>query len=66
MVEAQWRSTSSVTKTQRMLFDILRQEFPPVRERIRKMQEVELPALEKELEAAGAPWTPGRLPDWKF
>ena len=66
LVETQVRSTSGVTRTQRTMVDILRQEFPPVRERIRKMQEVELPAIEKEMEAAGAPWTPGRLPDWKF
>jgi hypothetical protein len=66
LVETQVRSTSGVTRTQRTMADILRQEFPPVRERIRKLQEVELPAIAKELEAAGAPWTPGRLPDWKF
>ena len=22
-------------------------------------------AMEKQLEAAGAPWTPGRVPEWK-
>jgi hypothetical protein len=26
---------------------------------------VDLAKLEKEMEAAGAPWTPGRLPEWQ-
>jgi hypothetical protein len=28
--------------------------------------EQDLFALEKKLEAAGAPWTPGRIPDWEM
>jgi hypothetical protein len=27
--------------------------------------EVDLKAIEAKLEAAGAPWTPGRVPVWK-
>jgi hypothetical protein len=27
--------------------------------------EVDLKKLEKALDVAGAPWTPGRLPEWK-
>jgi len=27
--------------------------------------DVDLKQLEKALDAAGAPWTPGRLPEWK-
>lgn len=33
--------------------------------RLRKLVEVDIKALEKQLDAAGAPPTPGRLPDWK-
>jgi hypothetical protein len=32
---------------------------------LRKLTETDIPALEKQLDAAGAPPTPGRLPDWK-
>jgi hypothetical protein len=27
--------------------------------------EVDLTKLEKDMEAAGAPWTPGRVPEWQ-
>ena len=33
--------------------------------KLRKLVEVDIRALEKQLDAAGAPPTPGRLPDWK-
>src|SRR5262249_44687704 len=33
--------------------------------KLRTLIDVDLKALEKALDAAGAPWTPGRLPEWK-
>jgi hypothetical protein len=27
--------------------------------------EVDLTKLEKDMESAGAPWTPGRVPEWR-
>ena len=33
--------------------------------KLRKLLETDIKALEKQLDAAGAPPTPGRLPDWK-
>ena len=41
--------------------DILAAEIP----KLRKLVEQDIKALEKQLDAAGAPPTPGRLPDWK-
>jgi hypothetical protein len=41
---------------------IASQEFAAVRETLRVLVEVDLAALEHALDAAGAPWTPGRLP----
>jgi hypothetical protein len=32
---------------------------------LRQLIEVDLARLEKQLEAAGAPWTPGRIPTWQ-
>jgi hypothetical protein len=32
---------------------------------LRQLVEVDLRNLEKQMEAAGAPYTPGRLPDWR-
>jgi hypothetical protein len=33
--------------------------------KLRKLIETDLKAIEKQLDAAGAPYTPGRLPEWK-
>jgi len=33
--------------------------------KLRQLIEVDLTKLEKQMEAAGAPWTPGRIPEWK-
>jgi photosystem II stability/assembly factor-like uncharacterized protein len=59
-----WSSTSAVTQTQRDVYNILKAEFPPVLNEIKSIYESELPAIEKELEGIGAPWTPGRIPVW--
>ncbi|MBN2432762.1 MAG: glycosyl hydrolase, partial [Acidobacteria bacterium] len=66
MMYAQWRSTSRVTGTQRDAFAILKEEFPPLRQKLQQLHDGELKAIEREMEELGAPWTPGRLPDWKF
>ena len=36
------------------------EELAPVRERLNALVETRLPALEKKLQAAGAPWAPGQ------
>ena len=59
-----WSSTSPVTQTQRDQFSILSEEFPPVLERIREVDEA-LQTIDREMEDLGAPWTPGRIPDWR-
>jgi hypothetical protein len=41
--------------------DMLAAEIP----KLKKLIEVDIKNLEKQLDAAGAPPTPGRLPDWK-
>jgi photosystem II stability/assembly factor-like uncharacterized protein len=53
-------STYGPTATHRRSLEIAEQQFAPVRERLRKALEETLPAFEKKLEAAGAPWTAGR------
>jgi photosystem II stability/assembly factor-like uncharacterized protein len=61
-----WSSTSEPTGTHRRSYDIAAAEFGETLSRLRTLVETELSPIERELEAAGAPWTPGRpLPDWK-
>ena len=59
-----WGSTSAPTKTQTRDYEILLEEFPPVLEKIQKLNN-ELKEIENELEKYEAPWTPGRIPQLK-
>jgi photosystem II stability/assembly factor-like uncharacterized protein len=53
-------STYGPTPTHRRSLEIAEAEFAKVRERLNAVLEQRLPAFEKRLEEAGAPWTPGR------
>jgi hypothetical protein len=66
IVWTHYRSTSGITQTQREQFDILKEEFPPILADLKIIYDVALPEIEKELDAIGAPYTPGRIPEWKF
>ena len=65
VVYEQSASTSAPTGTQRDAYAIAEEEFGPVYEEIKRMMAEDLEAIEKRLDAVGAPYTPGRLPDWK-
>jgi photosystem II stability/assembly factor-like uncharacterized protein len=54
--------TSDPTDTQRRSLAIAREQFGPVLADLQRILDQDLPALEAEFEAAGAPWTPGRTP----
>lgn len=58
-------STSAPTKTQRDAYAIAEEEFKPVYDELKKILAEDVKAIEKKLDAVGAPYTPGRLPDWK-
>jgi photosystem II stability/assembly factor-like uncharacterized protein len=65
VVGAQRMSTSRPTQTQQAQYAAAAQDFEGVLVQLRQLIEVDLTRLEKQLEAAGAPWTPGRIPEWK-
>jgi len=65
VVGAQRMSTSRPTQTQINQYSAAAQDFEGVLTQLRQLVEVDLSKLEKQLEAAGAPWTPGRIPEWK-
>ncbi|MFZ1699197.1 MAG: hypothetical protein WAU71_00105, partial [Pyrinomonadaceae bacterium] len=56
-------STIRPTQTQLEQYDLSSAEFAPVLARLRTFVDTELSNFEKALEAAGAPLTPGRLPN---
>ena len=55
-------SLSALNPSQRAQIDIVRREFDAVLARVRQLVDVDLKNLEQASEAAGVPWTPGRLP----
>jgi hypothetical protein len=59
-----WGSTSAPTQTHRETLAIAEDEFQAVLAQLTELVERDLAALERDAEAAGAPWTPGRLPRW--
>jgi photosystem II stability/assembly factor-like uncharacterized protein len=64
IVWGQWTSTSAPTSTNRDAYRFASETFEPVLDGLRQLVEVDLHELEAEMEAAGAPWTPGRVPRW--
>ena len=65
VVGAQRMSISRPTQTQIAQYNAAAQDFESVLGQLRQLIEVDLDRLEKQLEAAGAPWTPGRVPEWR-
>src|SRR5205823_7532820 len=65
IVDEQRFSLSRPTKTQEETYAIASQEFAQESAKLRTLVNVDLKKLEQALDKAGAPWTPGRLPEWK-
>ena len=53
-------STYGPTPTHRQSVEIAEREFDALRPEIDRLIDVDLPALERKLDEAGVPWTPGR------
>ncbi len=65
IIQGLWSSTSAPTEAQRQNYAIAGEAFGPWLRELRQLIEVDLRQLESELEAAGGPWTPGRIPSWE-
>lgn len=65
IVSDQRMSTAAPTQTQRDQYAAAAREFEQVLARLRALIEGDLARLEKAMEAASAPWTPGRIPEWR-
>jgi photosystem II stability/assembly factor-like uncharacterized protein len=55
-----WDTRQAPTETQRTSVDVAESELQTLRTELRELVDRDLSELEQELEAAGAPWTPGR------
>jgi photosystem II stability/assembly factor-like uncharacterized protein len=65
IIEAQRHTLSKPTATEREAYRIAGAELAAETAKLKAMIETDLKALEKAMDAAGAPWTPGRLLEWK-
>src|SRR5262249_42501485 len=65
IVQATQMALTRPTGTQQEAYTIASEEFGEQLAKLRTLIQVDLKGLEKVLDEAGAPFTPGRLPDWK-
>jgi hypothetical protein len=64
IMEGQRFAIAKPTGTQMQHYQVASQEFADVLAKLHQLVDVDLANLEKQMEAAGAPWTPGRVPQW--
>jgi hypothetical protein len=59
-----WNSTSAIPGDYMTSYDIAEKQFAPIYTEIKSIGE-EVKKIEATMEKSGAPYTPGRLPEWK-
>lgn len=64
IMEGERFSLSAPTQTHIEDYDVAAAEFADQLAKLHVLVESDLSKLEKDMEAAGAPWTPGRVPVW--
>jgi len=65
IMEGERFSIAKPTQSHVDSYNIAAAEFGDQLAKLKTLVEVDLVKLEKDMEAAGAPWTPGRVPEWK-
>lgn len=65
IIYAQYRSTSTPGKSQYDSYRIISEELAPLLAELKKIIGKDIPELEKDLEEAKAPWTPGRILNYR-
>jgi hypothetical protein len=65
IIYEQWNSTSAPTQTQKDNYRITEELFTPIYKQLKEILEQDIKDIEQKLNDIGAPYTPGRLPDWK-
>jgi photosystem II stability/assembly factor-like uncharacterized protein len=64
VIEGERFSLAKPTQSHVDSYNIAAAEFTEQLSKLRALVDVDLDKLEKDMEAAGAPWTPGRVPEW--
>lgn len=66
IIDGTWETTSDPTQTQLNAYTIAADQFAPALAQMKNLIETDIKSIEDQLEKLDAPWTPGRLPDWKI
>jgi hypothetical protein len=64
IMEDERMSSSLPSSTDRQSYELASQQFTQVVAQMRALMEGDLSNLQKAMQAAGAPWTPGTVPSW--
>jgi len=64
IIEGERFSMQRPTQSDINSYGVAAGEFADQLTKLRALVDVDLTKLEKDMEAAGAPWTPGRVPEW--
>lgn len=65
LIDTQINSTSDITSTSTMLYNILKEEFPPVLDKVKAIAQTKMVEARILMDEKGAPYTTGRIPVWK-
>lgn len=65
IVGVQWTCTTAPTQSSLEAYRLAADDFGGELAKLKALVEVDLKKLESKMEVLGAPWTPGRIPDWK-
>jgi hypothetical protein len=65
VMEGERFSLAKPTQSHVDSYNIAAADFAEQLSKLRMLVEVDLSKLEKDMETAGAPWTPGRVPEWQ-
>jgi len=60
-----WNTTSAPTQTMKDSYEAAAMAFKPMLQKVKDISDKDIKELEDKLEAAHAPYTPGRLPEWE-
>ena len=64
VMEGERFSLAKPTQTHRDDYNVAAAEFGDQLSRLKELVEVDMKKLEQDMNTAGAPWTPGRVPEW--
>ncbi|MCI0416816.1 glycosyl hydrolase [bacterium] len=64
IVSGHWTTSAAPTGTMRQSYEVASADFEELLKQLKSI-DTDFKTLQGKADAAGAPWTPGRIPDWK-